>query len=166
MKSEVLKTEQSEAKRTRSSRDRTQRNNHSQDVRLGLLEKDGDKLMDALNSGKMAAVLSGMEIMYVFVFRGAYQCFIHKFDAEEGRHKAWDINERNTAMIRNLTAVADQLFEIVPKEEMDPMGVMVAAEKGIIAYLDMTGQLPAEDFDFMQWCQAPEETHENHDKGG
>ena len=34
---------------------------------------------------------------------------------------------------------------------MDPLGVMVAAERGIISYLDMTGQLPAEDMDFMSW---------------
>ena len=40
---------------------------------------------------------------------------------------------------------------------------MVAAEKGIIAYLDATGQLPAEDVDFMDW-QGDAQTDEN--KGG
>lgn len=149
--------------KVRSSKDRTQRANHQNDVQLRLLEKDGQKLMDALNGGKMVAVLSQMEIMYVFVFRGAYQCFIHKMDAEEGRRKSWEINERNTAMMKNLTAVADQLFEITPKPEMHPMGVMVAAERGIIAYLDMTGQLPAEDTDFMSWQEAPEKTDEKGD---
>ena len=29
------------------------------------------------------------------------------------------------------------------------MGVMVAAEQGIIEFLDLIGQLPAEDHDFM-----------------
>ena len=65
-------------------------------------------------------------------------------------------------MFKNLTSVADQLFEIVPKPEMHPMGVMVAAERGIISYLDATGQLPAEDQDFMSWQDAPEN---NDDKG-
>jgi hypothetical protein len=34
---------------------------------------------------------------------------------------------------------------------MDPMGVMVAAENGILSYLNMTGQMPGEDVDFMDW---------------
>lgn len=145
-----------EEMKARNSRDRDRREDHSGDIQLQLLEKDGEKLLAALNEGNIVAVLSQMEIMYVFIFRDAYQCFIHKMDAEEGRRKTWEINERNTAMLKNLTAVADQLFEIVPKPGMNLMGVMVAAERGIIAYLDATGQLPAEDQDFMSWQDAPE----------
>lgn len=138
----------------RNSRDRKDRQNHDNDVRLRLMEMDGDKLLRALNNAKMVGVLSGSEVMYVFVFRNQYLCFIHKLDAEEGRHKAFPVNERNTAMMKNLTSAADKLFEITPKPDMDPMGVMVAAERGIISYLDMTGQLPAEDVDFMDWQDA------------
>ena len=148
-----------EEKKVRHSRDRKERDNHANDVRLRLMEKDGDKLIRALSNAKMAAILSGNEIMYVFVFRDAYQCFIHKLDAEEGRRKSFPLNERNTAMIKNLTSAADQLFEITPKPEMHYMGVMVAAERGIISYLDMTGQLPADDVDFMDW-QNPEEDNQ------
>lgn len=146
-----------EENKVRNSKDRKERNNHANDVRLRLLDKDGDKLLRALNNAKMVGVLSGMEIMYVFVFRNQYLCFIHKMDAEEGRHKAFPVNERNTAMMKNLTSAADRLFEITPKPDMDPMGVMVAAERGIISYLDMTGQLPAEDVDFMEWQNPAEE---------
>ncbi|MCD8144488.1 MAG: hypothetical protein LUD79_03980 [Oscillospiraceae bacterium] len=135
----------------RKSKERRNREDHANDIRLRLLKKDKDKLMLALNSAKMVGILSKMEIMYVFLFRDQYQCFIHPLDAEEGRHKAWPVNEATTAMIKNLTELADQLFEITPKANMDPMGVMVAAERGIIAYLDTTGQLPAEDMDFMSW---------------
>lgn len=134
-----------------NSRERRQRENHDNDVRLRLMEKDGDRLLRALSNGKMVGVLSGSEVMYVFAFRDRYLCFIHKFDAEEGRQKAFPIDERNTAMMKNLVSAADQLFEITPKPDMHPMGVMVAAEKGIISYLDMTGQLPADDVDFMDW---------------
>ena len=140
-----------ESKKPGDSRKRTERENHDRNVGLRLLAKDGDKLMTALNSAKMIGVLSKSEVMYVFIFRGEYQCFIHQLDAEEGRHKSWKIDERNTAMLKNLPAMADQIFEITPKSDMDPMGVMVAAERGIISYLDATGQLPAEDFDFMDW---------------
>ena len=147
-------------KTARSGSERRQRENHDNDVRLRMMEKDGDRLLRALSNGKMVGVLSGMEIMYVFVFMDQYQCFIHKFDAEEGRRRGFPMDERNTAMIKNLASAADQLFEITPKPDMHPLGVMQAAEKGIIAYLDMTGQLPAEDVDFMDWQQPPEGAQE------
>jgi hypothetical protein len=147
----------SEMRKPGDSRQRTQRQNHDQDVRLRLMAKDGDKIMLALNCNKMVGVLSEHEVMYMFIARDAYRCFIHPLDAEEGRYKAWPVNEKNTAMLKNLAKEADQLFEITPKQNMDPMGVMVAAEKGIIAYLDATGQLPAEDTDFMSWKDAPDQ---------
>ena len=154
-----------EERAARNSRDRKERDNHANDVRLRLMEKDGDRLLRALSNGKMVGVLSKDEVMYVFVFREQYLCFIHKFDAEEGRQKAWPVNERNTAMMKNLPSMADQLFEITPKPDMHPMGVMVAAERGIIAYLDMTGQLPAEDLDFMDWKDNSKSEEGREDNG-
>lgn len=148
----------SEERKKEDRRRRTDRANHDQDIRLRLMDKDGDKILLALNCDKMVGVLSEMEIMYMFIARNAYQCFIHPLDAEEGRYKAWPIEEKTTAMLKNLALQADQLFEITPKKNMDPMGVMVAAERGIIAYLDATGQLPAEDTDFMSWKDAPKES--------
>ena len=145
-----------EEQKPRSSKERRERNNHANDIQLSPMEKDGVKFLEILNKGEMGAVVSGMEIMYVFLFNKAYQCFIHKMDAEEGRRKTWPINERNTAMMKNLPAAADHMFEIVPKPDMHPIGVMVAAEKGIISYLDITGQLPAEDMDFMSWQEPAE----------
>ena len=124
---------------------------HENDVRIGAIEKDGDQLMKVLEDGGMVAVLSGMEIMYTFIYRNQYQCFIHKFDAEEGRRKSWEMNERNRAMLKNLPSAADQLFEIKFRPDMNLMGVMVAAERGIINFLDYIGALPAEDTDFMSW---------------
>lgn len=129
---------------------------HANDVRIGALEKDGDQLLKVLDDGDMVAVLSGLEVMYAVIYRGQYMTFIHKFDAEDGRYKSWEINERNRAMIKNLTSAADQLFEIKFKPEMNLMGVMEAAERGIINFLDYIGALPAEDQDFMSW----------NDKGG
>ena len=118
-------------------------------VELGPLEKNGEKLVRAIEAGNMGAVLSGSEIMYVFIYKGQYQCFIHPMDAPEGRHKAFEMNERNRAMLKNLDSAADQLFEIKFGPGMDFMGVMAAAERGIVNFLDSIGQLPAEDYDFM-----------------
>ena len=126
-------------------------------------EKDGEKMMKSLEEGNMAAIVSGREVMYTFIYRRQYQCFIHPFDSEEGRRKSWDINARNRAMLKNLDSAADAIFEIKFKKDMDLMGVMVAAERAIISYLDVTGQLPAEDSDFMSW---KEPTEENEKEGG
>ena len=78
-----------------------------------------------------------------------YRCFIHPLGAEEGRQKAFPMDEEHRAVIKNLANLADQLFEIQFGPDMHPMGVMVAAEQGIIEFLDLIGQLPAEDHDFM-----------------
>ena len=123
---------------------------HSNDVRIGPLGKDGEKMMKSIEKGNMIAVLSGTEIMYVFLYRNQYQCFIHPIGAEEGRHRAWDRSERNRAMLKNLDSAADQLFEIEFGKEMDFMGVMVAAERGIYNFLCTIGETPGEDVDFME----------------
>ena len=119
------------------------------DVSLGPLAKDGEKMMASLEAGHMVGILSKSEVMYTFIHRGMYRCFIHPLGAEEGRQKAFPMDTEHRAVIKNLANLADQLFEIRYHEGMHPMGVMVAAEQGIIEFLDMIGELPAEDFDFM-----------------
>ena len=52
-------------------------------------------------------------------------------------------------MLKNLDSAADQLFEIKFGKEMDFMGVMVAAERGIYNFLRSIGETPGEDVDFM-----------------
>ena len=123
------------------------------EIELGPLGKEKGKILHSLQSGNMVAVLSGMELMYVLLLHGEYHCFLHALDSEEGRHKAWANNERNSAMLDNLYSAADGLFEICFDRKLDLMGVMVTAERGIVGYLDMTGNLPARDMDFMEWME-------------
>ncbi len=139
---------------------------HENDVRIGPLEKKGEKLLSSVDKGNMVAVLSKQELMYLFIFRGEYQCFIHKLDAEEGRHKSFEINERNRAMFKNLDSAADHFFEIEFSQSMDRMGVMVAAERGIINLLDSIGELPVEDVDFMQDVDFMDKGETPEEEGG
>ncbi len=135
--------------------EKTARDRNNEDkVCIGPLSKGGGKIIDSVDSGNMVAVVSGTEIMYVFLYRKQYQCFIHPMNSEEGRHKAFEPDERNRAMLKNLDSAADHLFEISFGPTMDFMGVMVAAERGIINLLDSIGQLPAEDLDFMSPYEA------------
>lgn len=117
-------------------------------ISIGPLEKDGEKLIAALEKGHMVAVLSQAEIMYTLL-RGDYLCYIHPIGSEEGRAKRMPRTGECRAVIKNLAGLADQLFEVEFDKSMDTMGVMVAAENAIVAFLDSIGQLPAEDFDFM-----------------
>lgn len=135
-------------------------NEKEQKIELGPLGKEKGKLISSVEAGNMVAVLSGMELMFVFRQFDQYYCVIHKFDAEDGRKKSFPVNERNTAMLDNLHSAADAMFEIKYKQNMDKLGVMVTAERGIIGYLDMTGNLPAEDMDFMDWMD-PEKGSDN-----
>ena len=148
-----MKNSNSEQAKKEPASSAPQESDHSNDVRIGPLGKDGEKMMKSIESGNMVAVLSGTEIMYVFLYRNQYQCFIHPIGAEEGRHRAWDRSERNRAMLKNLDSAADQLFEIEFGKEMDFMGVMVAAERGIYNFLCTIGETPGEDVDFMDEMQ-------------
>ena len=143
-----------------AKRERTDRRSNEDKIELSFLDKEKDSITDSLKQGNMVAVLSGMEIMYVVLLRDMYRCMIHMFDAEDGRHKSFEVNDRNTAMLNNLNSAADQIFQIRYDKKMDLMGVMVTAERGIISYLDMTGQLPAEDVDFMGWQEAENQKEE------
>ncbi len=117
-------------------------------ISIGPLEKDGEKLIAALEKGHMVAILSQAEIMYTLL-KGDYLCYIHPIGSEEGRAKRLPRNKECRAVIKNLANLADQLFDVEFDKSMDTMGVMVAAENAIVAFLDSIGQLPAEDFDFM-----------------
>ena len=125
-----------------------QQEKRADQISIGPLAKDGDKLLASLEKGNMVAILSGMEIMYTLL-RGDYLCYIHPIGAEEGRAKRLPQNEQCRAVVKNLANLADQLFEVEFDRGMDVMGVMQAAENGIVAFLDSIGQLPADDVDFM-----------------
>ena len=119
-----------------------------QNVTLGPLARDGEKLLKALKKGNMVAILSNAEIMYVLQ-DGDFLCYIHPIGAEEGRAKRLPNTEECRAIVKNLANLADQLFEVEFDKSMHVLGVMQAAENGIVAFLDSIGQLPADDVDFM-----------------
>ena len=119
-----------------------------ENISIGPLEKDGEKLIAALEKGHMVAILSQAEIMYTLL-RGDYLCYIHPIGSEEGRAKRLPRTKECRAVVKNLADLADQLFDVEFDKNMDTMGVMVAAENAIVAFLDSIGQLPADDFDFM-----------------
>jgi hypothetical protein len=102
----------------------------------------------------MVAILSKAEIMYTLL-KGDYLCYIHPIGAPEGRAKRLPKTPECRAVVKHLADLADQLFEVEFQPEMDVMGVMQAAETGIVNFLDSIGQLPADDVDFMTGETTP-----------
>ncbi|MBQ8264797.1 MAG: hypothetical protein IJY96_08505 [Oscillospiraceae bacterium] len=129
--------------------EKTKQPEREEKIEIGPLGKDGEKMMKSVEAGNMVAVLSGTEIMYAFLYRNKYQCFIHPIGEEEGRYRSWDKNAKNRAMLKNLDSTADQLFEIKYDKKLNYMGVMVTAERAIYNFLCTIGQKPGEDVDFM-----------------
>jgi hypothetical protein len=124
------------------------RDRQKNDIQLAPLQKDGEKLMQALENGHMVAILSKGEILYAFREKD-YQCYIHPLGSQEGRCKRFQDTEPNRAIIKNLATLGDQLFEVTYEPHMHALGVMASAEQGILEFLEAIGQLPVEDFDFM-----------------
>ncbi len=133
-----------------------------QNIQIGTMEKDGEKMLESIEKENMVAILSKNEIMYVFELHQAYQCFIHPIDAPEGRRKTLEKTEKDRAILKQLATMCDQLFEIEHDRDLDLMGVMVAAEQAIVRLLDQMGCLPADDYDFME---AMDGEHGKHETG-
>jgi hypothetical protein len=117
-------------------------------IQIAPLKKDGEAMMSALEQGHMVAVLSKGELLYAFLEK-QFLCYIHPIGSEEGRCKKFPNDEPSRAVIKNLSQLADQLFEVTYESHMHHLGVMASAEQGIVEFLDAIGQMPAEDFDFM-----------------
>ena len=123
-------------------------NAREEQISIAPLARDGDKLLQSLKKGRMVAVLSGTEILYTLL-DGDYLCYIHPLGAPEGRAKRLPDNAECRAVVKNLADLADQLFEIEFSRDLDRLGVMQAAEQGILEFLEVIGRSPGEDLDFM-----------------
>ena len=93
-----------------------------------MLERDGEKMMQALSDGSMLALLVGGDVMYVFASGVMYQCFIHALGGGNGRRKAFPIDDYNRNMIRSFAETVDH--------------VLHSSETAILGYLQEHGQLP------------------------
>lgn len=112
------------------------------EIEIGVLERDGEKMMQALTNGSMLALLVGGDVMYVFASGVMFQCFIHALGGGNGRRKAFPIDEYNRNMIRSFAETVDHVFETRFDPALDIMAVMHSSETAILGYLQEHGQLP------------------------
>jgi len=102
-------------------------------IKLDVLPKDGDRLLEELSRGNMVAARSKNDFMYVLDDGGNYRLFLHTPGSTGGGRKVFPKNEKYTAIIRSFAEMSDALFLVEFDKKMDLFGVLASAEEGILS---------------------------------
>lgn len=102
-------------------------------IDLEVLGTEGEKLLSALEEGKLVCARSKDDFLYILEKDGEYHLFTHHVGSPEGGGKRFPKDEKYTAMMKSLAAVADAVFAAVFAPEMNLFGVMASAEHGILS---------------------------------
>jgi len=102
-------------------------------IRLDVLPKDGNRILEELSKGNMVAARSKNDFLYVLDDGGEYRLFSHTPGTPNGGRKIFPKNEKHTAIIRSFAEVSDALFVIEFDRKMDFYGVLASAEEGILS---------------------------------
>lgn len=104
-----------------------------QNIRLDVLPKDGNRILEELSKGNMIAARSKNDFMYILDEGGEYRLFSHTSGTSTGGRNSFPKNEKHTAMIRSFAEVSDALFLIEFDRRMNFYGVLASAEEGILS---------------------------------
>jgi hypothetical protein len=102
-------------------------------IRLDVLPKDGDRIIEELSKGNIVAARSKNEFMYMMDEAGEYRLFSHTPGAPGGGRKAFPKNEKHAALIRSFAGMSDALFLVEFDRGMNLFGVLASAEEGILS---------------------------------
>ena len=102
-------------------------------IRLDVLPKDGNRILEELSKGNIVVARSKNDFMYVLDEGGDYRLFSHSPGTPTGGRNSLPKNEKNTAIVRSFAEVSDALFMIEFDRKMDFYGVLASAEEGILS---------------------------------
>jgi hypothetical protein len=102
-------------------------------IRLDILPKDGDRILDELSKGNIVAARSKNDFMYIMDDGGEYRLFSHTPGSAGGGRKIFPKNEKYTATIRSFAGMSDALFLVEFDRGMNLFGVLASAEEGILS---------------------------------
>lgn len=123
-------------------------------ISLDAIPKDGDRLMHAISQGQMIIARSNNEFLYVLKSDNEFYLFSHSPGSQSGGKKSFPVDEKYTAIIRNIASVATSLFKAEFDNSFNIYNVMASAEKGILSMYPGDNRDGDEDIEFM----IPEET--------
>lgn len=101
-------------------------------VNLGILPKEGDKIMEELAKGNMVVARSKNDFMYIVDLDDEFHLFSHSPASPSGGQKRFPKDEKHIAIIRNLAKLTDSLFMVEYDKGFNLYGVMSSAETGIL----------------------------------
>lgn len=102
-------------------------------IDLEVLGKNGDRVLEELERGKLIAARSKDDFLYILERDGTYHMFTHAVGSPEGGNKRFPKDEKYTAMVKSLATVADAVFAATFDEKMNLFGVLASAEHGILS---------------------------------
>jgi hypothetical protein len=102
-------------------------------IKLNVLPKDGNRILEELSKGKIVAARSKNDFLYVLDEGVEYRLFSHTPGTPSGGRKNFPKDERHTAIIRSFAEVSDALFLIEFDRKMNFYGVLASAEEGILS---------------------------------
>ena len=115
---------------------------------IELMPKDGDKLMAALALGRMAVARSKNDFLFILDDDKEFRLFTHTPGSPGGGRKQFPKDEKYSAIIRSLAAVADGVFVVEFDKRLDLYGVMASAEEGILSMFPGDDRDQDEDVEF------------------
>jgi len=101
-------------------------------LRLDVLPKDGDRIVEELSKGNMVAARSKNDFMYMMDNGTEFRLFSHTSGAPGGGSKTFPKNEKYTAVIRSFARMSDALFLVEFDRDMNLFGVLASAEEAIL----------------------------------
>ncbi|MGD9162950.1 MAG: hypothetical protein PVG39_31380 [Desulfobacteraceae bacterium] len=99
---------------------------------LDILSKDWDRVLEELSKGNIVVARSKNDFIYIIDVGREYHLFSHTPGLPGGGEKTFPKNEKNTAIIRNFTNMADTMFLVEYEKGMNIYGVLASAEEGIL----------------------------------
>lgn len=121
----------------------------SEQVNLVMLPKETEEWMKSIEKGDLAVARSNNKFLYIYFSSGEYQLFVHTPGLSSGGRRTMTRDEKCTAMVSNLSKVADSLYSVEFEGHMDIFAVMATAEEAILSSFPNRDSVNHEDIDFI-----------------
>lgn len=120
-----------------------------ENINLGMLPKDGNRMLEELDHGHMVIVRSKNDFLYILDFDGKYHMFSHTPGAPGGGQKQFEKDEKHIAIVRKLADLSDSVYMAEFDKSLNLYGVMASAEEGILSMFPGADRDNDEDIEFI-----------------
>lgn len=130
------------------------------DIKLDILPKEAERIMQELSRSNMIIARSKNEFIYILEFDSKFHLFYHVPGSPSGGKKQFEKNEKYTAVIRNFANLADALFVVEFDKDFNLYDVMASAEDAILSAFPGDDRNADEDVEFIIRDQKSSSTNQ------